>query len=144
MLRKPTIMWKGCALRMAPTCKWRSNRGMSSGDLCCCSLPQCEALRTCRSGSLTVTQSWCGCEGDAACNLHNEMSNLMFTNNCISQNWICGRSGALWKGGGVAVAARQVRHWMRGAPGRNSTRGAPVTHRGGNEREDVQGRQGEF
>jgi len=27
-----------------------NNRVISSGDLCCCLLPRCEALRTCRSG----------------------------------------------------------------------------------------------
>ena len=33
-----------------------NNRMISSGDLCCCLLPRCEALRTCRSGFLIATK----------------------------------------------------------------------------------------
>jgi len=32
-----------------------NNRVIASGDLCCCLLPQCEALRTCRSGKLWLS-----------------------------------------------------------------------------------------
>jgi len=51
-----------------------SNRVILSGDLYCCFLPQCEALRTCHSGFLIATK-WCchlwqGCEGRAKCSLH--------------------------------------------------------------------------
>jgi len=35
-----------------------NNRVISSGDLYCCLLPQCEALRTCRSGFPIATSSW--------------------------------------------------------------------------------------
>jgi len=33
-----------------------TTRGISSGDLCCCLLPRCEALHTCRSGFPIATK----------------------------------------------------------------------------------------
>jgi len=48
-----------CARRTTPyVCG--ANRVISSGDLCCCLLPQCEALRTCRSG-FPIATKWFHC-----------------------------------------------------------------------------------
>jgi len=44
----------GCAQRITPiytyVARTSNNRVIMACDLCCCLLPQCEALRTCRSG----------------------------------------------------------------------------------------------
>jgi len=56
----------GCAWRITPIYSYvaptSNNRVISSGDLHCCLLPQCEALHTCRSGFLIATK-WC-CDHD--------------------------------------------------------------------------------
>ena len=54
----------GCALRTKDiyVARTRNNRVISSGDLYCCLLPRCEALRTCRSG-FPIATKWC-CDQD--------------------------------------------------------------------------------
>jgi len=45
-----------------------NNKVISSGDLYCCLLAQCDGLRTCRSGFSIATKWWC--EGCARFSLH--------------------------------------------------------------------------
>jgi len=54
-----------------------NNRVISSGDLYCCLLPRCEALRTCRSGFPIAT---------AVCVRNQETFKLLFLQVCLPNN----------------------------------------------------------
>jgi len=45
-----------CSTVFIYVARTRNNIVISSGDLYCCLLPQCEALRTCRSGFAITTE----------------------------------------------------------------------------------------
>ena len=58
-LSPPKPPWRRDCIYVART---SNNKMISSGELYCCLLPQCEALPTCRSGFLIATK-WC-CDQD--------------------------------------------------------------------------------
>jgi len=77
-----------------------NNRVISSGELYCCLLPQCEALRTCRSGFPFVTK-WC-CDQDVK----------VVPSEAFPKS-TCDRRSSLKKGGDIVALALR---WMRGSP----------------------------
>jgi len=68
---------------------------ISSGDLCCCLLPQCEALRTCRSGFPIATKWYCDQDVEV-------VPSSAFTQRT------CDRCGSLQKGGDVVAPSPVV------------------------------------
>ena len=80
-----------------------SNRVISSGILYCCLLPQCEALRTCRSG-FPITTKRC-CDQDVKV-----VPGADFTKRT------CDRCGLLKKGGDVVATSRLALRWMCDSP----------------------------
>jgi len=96
-----------------------NNRVISSGDLYCCLLPRCEALRTCRSG-FPIATKWC-CDQDVEVVLSSA-----FTQKNVRLVWfIVKRRGCCCNlSGGVAlivwftmngVCAKNKDIYMRGA-----------------------------
>jgi len=75
-----------------------NNRVISSGELYCCLLPQCEALRTCRSRFPDCNKMvlWPGCGGCARFSLH--------TKNVWSLRFVVKRRGCCCNlSGGIAL-----------------------------------------
>ena len=84
---------------------WRKQWVISSGDnLCCCSLPQCEALCTCRFGFPSATK-WC-CDHDDV----KVMPDAPFTKR------MCDRCGSLLKGKDVVATSLLTLRWMCDSP----------------------------
>jgi len=78
------------------------NRVISSGDLCSCLLPRCEALRIWRSG-FPIATKWC-CYQDVK----------VVRSSAFTQR-TCDRCGSLWKGGDVVNMWREqaIIEWSR-------------------------------
>ena len=76
-----------------------NNRVISSGDLYCCLLPQCEALRTCRSGFPIATKRCCD-------------QDVKVVRSAAFTQRTCDWCGSLWKGGDVVATSPVVLRWL--------------------------------
>ena len=97
-----------------------NNRVTSSGDLYCCSLPQCKALRTCRSG-FPIATKWC-CDQDVEC-----VPGLAFAQRT------CDRCGSSKKGGDVIATSPLALRWMCDSPRTGCARSTKLYKCGANK-----------
>jgi len=79
------------------------NRVISSGDLYCCLLPRCKALRTCRPG-FPIAAKWCS-----------DQDVKVVRSSAFTQR-TCDRCGSLWKGGDVLAISQVVLRWLCDSP----------------------------
>ena len=99
-----------------------NNRVISSGDLYCCLLPRCEALRICRSG-FPIATKWC-CDQDVK----------VVPSSAFTQR-TCDRSGSLWKGGDVVANSLVVLRWLCDSPWTGCVRRTKIYMRGVNKQQ---------
>ena len=96
----------GCAWRTTTyiyVARTSNNRVFMACELYCCLLPQCEALRSCRS-VFPIARKWC-CDMDVK----------VVRSSAFTQR-TCDRCGSLWKGGDVVAASPVVLRWMCASP----------------------------
>jgi len=96
----------GCAWRTTPyiyVARTSNNRVIMACELYCCLLPQCKALRICRSG-FPIATKWC-CDRDVKV-----VRSLAFTKRT------CDQCGSLQKGGDVVATFPVVLHWLCDSP----------------------------
>ena len=98
-----------------PVARTSNNTVISSGNLYCCLLPQCEALRTCHLGFLIITK-WCCAQ------------NVKVVPGAAFTKRTCNRCGSLQKGEDVVATYWLALHWMSNSPQTGSARRITPIH----------------